>query len=145
MKILNKKSCVFLISILILSFTNKAFACACGRAILDVSTNALIPNGKGGLAFLEYDYINQDRNWNKEKSAPAANNNDKKVLTQMLVAGIQYNFNQDWGLMLRVPYVFRRAKIEHHHIMSSRLLDNSENSVGDIRLTANYSSFSSSR
>ena len=53
---------------------NAAWACACGCGVFDVGTSSMFPSGAGGMAFVEYDYMNQNRNWSGSSSAPAANN-----------------------------------------------------------------------
>ncbi|MES2677851.1 MAG: hypothetical protein V4612_06040 [Pseudomonadota bacterium] len=135
-----------LTALLIIAATKNAAACACGCGVFDVSTSALIPSGSGGLAFFEYDYINQNQNWHGTKSASADNNEDKKIQTQIMTAGLQYNFNRSWGLTLRIPYLDRQVEMQgshdhDHHDEESALTTNSNRSIGDVRLTANYSGF----
>src|SRR5580693_3389516 len=74
-----------------------AWACACGCSIFDVATSSMFPDGPGGMAFLNYDYQDQNQNWNGTSSAPAANNQDKKIETHFVTLGLQYMFNRDWG------------------------------------------------
>lgn len=126
--------------------SKEALACACGCGIFDVATSALIPNCAGGLAFLQYDYINQNHNWhNKDKAASDANH-DKQIKTQTLTAGLQYMFNREFGAALRIPYVERSATITEHHEdetehQSENLLR--DRSLGDIKINGIYSGFSS--
>src|SRR5580700_2756658 len=58
-----------------------AFACACGCGVFDVGTSAMFPEGSGGMAFLDYDFQDQNQNWSGTSSAPAANNGDKEIET----------------------------------------------------------------
>lgn len=123
--------------------SNEALACACGCGIFGVGTSSLIPSEQGGTAFLQYDYINQSRNWSKEKQASSDNNEDKQIKSQVVTAGMQYMFNRQWGVAARVPYVTRSAK-------SSMMDGNGDtmnhfarvNSIGDIRINGIYSGFS---
>ncbi|MCE3254770.1 MAG: hypothetical protein K0R25_264 [Rickettsiaceae bacterium] len=119
--------------------TKNSFACATGCAILDISTSSLLPSRVGGLAFVEYDYINQDQNWSGTRSASKDLNHHKRIKTQIATAGLQYNFNRDFGLTLRVPYVSREVKVEDHS--TGHILQHSNHSIGDIRLTGTYSGF----
>ena len=47
-----------------------SFACACGCNVFDVGTGAMLPTGAGGNAFVEYDFMDQTRNWSGASTAP---------------------------------------------------------------------------
>ena len=83
----------------------QALACACGCAVFDVGSNALLPKegDHGGIVYLEWDYSNQNTNWSGTSQAPAANNTDKNILTNWLVVGANYMINRDWGVQIRIP------------------------------------------
>ncbi len=125
--------------------SGEALACACGYGIASVGTSSLIPNGSGGLAFLQYDYINQEQNWYQNDKSDAANNDHKQVKSQIVTAGMQYMFNRDWGAAIRVPYVMRSTNMtaHDHHTMMDVDSKAKVNSVGDIRINGIYSGFSS--
>lgn len=128
----------FLAAIFLLTISaNSALACACGDGILNVGTSSLIPSAEGGTAFLQYDSLNQKRNWHKRKKSDA-DNHDKRIATQTTTVGMQYMFNRDFGAAIRIPYVTRKATIadENESLNSTRT-----NSVGDIRLNGIYSGF----
>src|SRR5208282_5445051 len=72
-------------------------ACACGCGVFDVATSSMFPNGQGGMAWLQYDYQDQNRNWSGTSMAPAANNGDKEIKTDFVMFGLQYMFNDKWG------------------------------------------------
>lgn len=98
----------------------------------------MFPSGQGGMAFLNYDYQDQNQNWSGSSRAPAANNNDKEIETHFFSLGLQYMFNYDWGVQAEIPYSYR----------TFRTLDDSGNLVsrhwsqpGDIRLRALYTGF----
>ena len=114
-----------------------AFACACGCSVFDVGTSSLIPTGPGGTVFLEYDFLNQTKDWSGTSSAPAANNDDKKIRSNFWLAGGQYMFDADWGVMVEVPYT------ERHFVTADsgapETFDHS--SFGDVRLMGVYSGF----
>ena len=103
MKIFKLFSLIILLSFFI---TNNALACACGCGVFNVGTSSLIPNCEGGIAFLQYDRMDQTRNWHKEKKSNG-HNHDKRIDTQTVTAGTQYMFNRDFGAAIRVPYVTR--------------------------------------
>ena len=123
----------------------KANACACGCGVFNVGTSALIPNCQGGIAFLQYDYINQDHNWHKEKQANASDNEDKEIKSQTVTAGMQYMFNRSWGAAVRVPYLTRSVKMSEVDEDRGETMNHFSrvNSLGDIRVNGIYSGFSS--
>jgi hypothetical protein len=113
-----------------------AHACACGCGVFDVATSSMFPEGSGGTAYLNYDYQDQNQNWSGTSSAPAANNDDKKIETHFVTAGLQYMFNRSWGAQVEIPVV-------------NRTFDAAGNSaslnwtgLGDIRLKGIYTGFS---
>lgn len=115
------------------------FACACGCGVFDVATSSMFPEEPGGMAFLQYDYQDQNHNWNGTSSAPAANNNDKKIETHFVTLGLQYFFNRSWGAQLELPYDFRNFKTMDD---AGGPVNRRWDSLGDIRLKAIYTGFS---
>jgi len=115
----------------------EAWACACGCSIFDVGTSSLIPSGPGGTAFLELDLLDQTKNWSGDSSAPAANNGDKHIRSEFWLAGGQYMFDDDWGVMVEVPYTER--------MFHSTDPDNTgtfrHGALGDVKLMGVYSGF----
>jgi hypothetical protein len=116
-----------------------AFACACGCAVFDVGTSSLLPNGPGLTVFGEYDFLNQTKNWSGTSSAPAADNDDKNIRSNFFLAGGQYMFNDDWGVMAEVPYTDRHFATE---VSPGVVGDFDHSSLGDVRLMGVYSGFS---
>jgi hypothetical protein len=115
-----------------------AFACACGCAVFDVGTSTLLPSGPGGTMFLEYDFLNQTTNWSGDRAAPSANNDDKHIRSDFVLAGGQYMFDEDWGAMVEVP-------VTHRTFITSSEDDPgtfSHTALGDVRLMGVYSGFS---
>ena len=90
-----------------------ALACACGCGVFDVGAGSLLQTHPGGLAYFEYDFMNQDQNWSGSGSAPAANNDDKQIKTSFFTLGGQYMFNHDWGVMAQVPVWSRLFRTEN--------------------------------
>ena len=122
-----------------------AFACACGCSVFDVGSTALLPKeGEGGGAvYFEWDHSNQNQNWSGSHARPAANNGDKQIQTDWYVVGLNYMFNRDWGIGVRIPTVARSfltdiaqnpppSDLERYHVST----------VGDIELTGMYTGFS---
>lgn len=116
-----------------------AFGCACGCGVFDVGTSSMFPNGPGGVAYVNYDYQDQNRNWSGTSSAPAAKNDDKKIETHFVNLGLQYLFNRSWGAEMELPYDVRNYKgADDDGSPVNRRWD----ALGDIRLRAIYTGFS---
>jgi len=114
------------------------WACACGCGVFDVATSSMFPKGQGGMAFLQYDFQDQDRNWNGSSEASSANNDDKKIETHFITAGAQYMFNDRWGAQLELPYDFRTFKTDTG---GGKIETLNWNQLGDIRLEGIYTGF----
>jgi hypothetical protein len=119
-----------------ISAPGAAFACACGCGVFDVGTSSMLPEGSGGLAYLNFAFQDQNKNWSGTSSAAGANNDDKKIKTQTYTAGLQYMFNRSWGAQIEIP-------------IENRTFDSSENAgslnwtgLGDIRIKGVYTGFS---
>ena len=80
------------------------FACACGCGVFDVGTATMLPTGPGGVVYLEDDYMDQNQNWVGSHSAPASANTDKELETNFGGVGFDYQFNNAWGVSVKVPY-----------------------------------------
>lgn len=115
-----------------------AFACACGCAVFDVGTSTLLPSGPGGTVFLEYDYLAQTTNWHGGSSAPNANNDDKHIRSDFMLAGGQYMFDESWGAMVEVPVTHRGFITTDEDNPGSF----NHTAFGDLRLMGVYSGFS---
>ena len=120
-------------------------ACACGCGVFDVATSSMLPNGPGGMAYLQYDFQDQDRNWNGSSQAPSVNNPDKQIETDFITAGLQYMFNSNWGLQLEVPFDYRTFKTvtANPNAPNPGVSTASVNwgALGDIRLEGIYTGF----
>jgi hypothetical protein len=115
-------------------------ACACGCGVFDVATSSMFPGGQGGMAFLQYDYQDQNRNWSGTSQAPAANNDDKQIETDFFTAGFQYMFNSSWGVQLEVPYDDRTFKTTSA-APGNPITTINWGELGDIRLEGIYTGF----
>ena len=116
-----------------------ALACACGCGVFDVGTGTMMPNGKGGTVWLEYDYMDQNINWSGTGRSNPANNEDREIVNQFFTAGAQYMFNRSWGAEIEIPYTTRTFNttestgdyVGFHH-----------SGVGDVRVRGIYSGLS---
>jgi hypothetical protein len=117
----------------------KGWACACGCGVFDVATSSMIPNGPGGMAYFDYFFQDQNRNWSGTSEAPAENNTDKQIKTDFFSIGLQYMFNDTWGVQAEVPYDFRTFKTD---VGAGNIVTKKWNQLGDIRLKGIYTGFS---
>src|SRR6202000_2764187 len=69
-----------------------ALACACGCGVFDVSSSPTMAGDGKGSIFFEYDFLNQNKNWSGDHSAPTENNDDKRIRTSFYNIGGQYMF-----------------------------------------------------
>ncbi len=113
-------------------------ACACGCGVFDVATSSMFPKGQGGMAFLQYDYQDQNRNWDGTSEAPSADNSDKEIETHFVTAGLQYMFNDQWGAQVEVPYDYRHFKTD---IGGGNIVARNWSQLGDIRIEGIYTGF----
>ncbi len=128
-----------LLALLVLPQT--ALACACGCSVFSVGAGSLLPTNHGGDAWLEYDFMDQNKNWSGDKAAPAADNSDKQIKTDFITLGGQYMFSCGWGFMVEAPVWNRDFRTDD----GSGTIDSFHSqALGDIRLSAVYTGFSKS-
>jgi hypothetical protein len=118
-------------------------ACACGCGVFDVATSSMLPNGQGGMAYLQYDFQDQSRNWSGTGMAPSANNGDKEIKTDFMTAGLQYMFNSSWGFQFELPYDYRTFKTvtSNPNVPANTVTTINWGALGDIRLEGIYTGF----
>jgi hypothetical protein len=115
-------------------------ACACGCGVFDVATSSMLPNGQGGMAYLQYDFQDQSCNWSGTSMADAANNPDKEIKTDFVTAGLQYMFNSSWGFQFELPYDYRTFKTTSN-APGNPITTINWGALGDIRLEGIYTGF----
>ena len=123
-----------------LTLDDRVYACACGCGVFEVGTSTMLPQGPGGMVWLEYDYQDQNRNWSGSSRAPAADNDDKEIRTTFLTLGLQYLFNRSWGFQVQVPYDLRHFETVGG-ASGSDTVDVNWGSLGDIRVEGIYTGF----
>ena len=120
-----------------------AFACACGCGVFDVATSSMLPMGAVGMAFINYDYQDQNQNWSGNSSAPATNNGDKEIETHFATVGLQYMFNRSWGAQLELPVWNRTFTTDLNFGNGApQIVSKHWTGLGDIRLKGIYTGFS---
>jgi len=121
-----------------------AWACACGCGVFDVGTSYMLPEGPGGMAFLNYDFQDQNQNWSDRSKAPAANNDDKEIRTSFFSVGLECMFNRSWGVEAEMPFADRNFKTitADPNVPANTLTSVNWFSPGDLRLKGIYTGFS---
>jgi hypothetical protein len=117
-----------------------AWACACGCGVFDVATNPAMATGADATIFFEYDYLNQNKNWSGDHSAPTEDNDDKRIRTSFYNVGLQYALAPAWGITVEVPYWTRYFKTVDED--SGGLDQFNHGDVGDVRIRGSYTGFS---
>jgi hypothetical protein len=121
--------------------TTAALACACGCSVFDVGGLELPQEqDHGGNVFLEYWTQNQTQNYVGSSRASAALNTDKDINTQWINVGFMYNFNRDWGVMVRIPTTNRTLTTDTQNPAFGIASFNSKD-VGDIEIMGLYTGF----
>jgi hypothetical protein len=111
-----------------------AWGCACGCGVFDVATESMLPQGPGGMFFVNYAYQDQNMNWSGGRPAPAANNGDSDIRTDFVTYGLQYMFDRSWGVQAELPYDWR-------HYQAYNGGATTWSAFGDLRLEGIYTGF----
>ncbi len=119
------------------------WACACGCGVFDVGTLTMLPSRAGTMAYLEDDYMDQDQNWVGAHAAPAAANTDKQIQTHFGSAGIDDQFNGDWGSSLQLPVWDRLYRTDVGTRTAPEVTSFRHSALGDMRLLGRYTGLSS--
>jgi hypothetical protein len=120
--------------------TTDAHACACGCSVFDVGGLDMPQEQEsGGRLFFEYWSQDQKRNYVGSSRAPAELNKDKDLKTQWYNIGGSYNFNRDWGIMVRVPFMANRAlTTDTDRLFPGQIETFNSKSFGDLEIMGVY-------
>jgi hypothetical protein len=115
------------------------FACACGCNVFTVGARWTMPTSTGFGAFLQYNYMDQARNWGNWRGASAEANPDQEIRTSFYTLGLQYMADRDWGIVVEAPVWNRyfRTMADDGRIASA-----THTSFGDVRLMGMYTGLS---
>jgi hypothetical protein len=120
--------------------TTAALACACGCSVFDVGGLDLPQEeDHGGRVFLEYWSGDQTQNYVGSSKASSALNTDKEINTQWINVGFSYNFNRDWGVMVRVPTVNRTLTTDTGAFAG--IVPFNSKDIGDVEVMGMYTGF----
>ena len=122
--------------------TAAALACACGCSVFDVGgLDTPQEQDHGGRVFFEFWSGDQTQNYVGSSRAPAALNSDKNINTQWYNVGFSYNFNRDWGVLVRVPYVNRSLTTVTGIDFPGSLSTFNASDLGDVEVMGMYTGF----
>jgi hypothetical protein len=122
--------------------TTTALACACGCSVFDVGGLDLPQEqDHGGRVFFEFWSGDQTQNYVGSSRASAALNSDKNINTQWYNVGFSYNFNRDWGVMVRMPYVNRSLTTVTGIDFPGSLSTFNATDFGDLEVMGMYTGF----
>ena len=120
--------------------TIAARACACGCSVFDVGGLDLPQEqDHGGRVFFEFWGTDQTQNYVGSSRAPASINLDKRLNTQWFNAGFSYNFNRDWGVMVRIPTANRTLTTDTGAFAGVTSFNSKD--IGDIEIMGMYTGF----
>ena len=120
--------------------TTQALACACGCSVFDVGGLDLPQEqDHGGRVFFEFWGSDQTQNYVGSSRAPASLNVDKRLNTQWYNVGFSYNFNRDWGVMVRIPTANRTLTTDTGAFAGVTSFNSK--SIGDIEIMGMYTGF----
>ena len=93
----------------------------------------------GGRVFFEFWGADQTQNYVGSSRAPAAINLDKRLNTQWYNVGFSYNFNRDWGVMVRIPTANRTLTTDTGAFAGITSFNSKD--VADIEIMGMYTGF----
>lgn len=126
----------------VMAVPGMAHACACGCGVFDVATSSMIPNGQGGMAWVQYGYQDQNRNWSGTSQASSADNGDKEIETHFFTLGAQYMINDQWGAQIELPVWNRKFTTDlNFPTPPANIVSHSWTGLGDIRVEGIYTGF----
>ncbi len=114
-------------------------ACACGCNVFTVGARWMMPTSAGFGGFLQYNYMDQSRNWGNWQSAPGGANQDQEIRTNFYTLGLQYMVDRDWGIMAEAPLWNRYFRTIDD---DGNLAAATHTSFGDLRLMGMYTGLS---
>jgi len=139
MSILKRKLAAAAVGSVVLALSSApSWGCECGCGVFDINVGGIIPNMEGGTVTLEYDHMDQNRNWSGTSSSAPANNDDKEIRTDFYTADLDYMFNRKNGVSLMVPYWHRTFTTETDDPNPGDVDTFTHAALGDIRVQGIY-------
>lgn len=129
-------------------FPRDADACACGCGVFDVGLGTLtsMPNSSSGVSvWFRYDYMDQDRNWERGAGASASENDDKMINTSFYTIGGEYQINSSWLVTAELPIFARSLTTTDDGTVfgpAGSIYTGRLTALGDMQIAATYTGFS---
>ncbi len=121
--------------------TAAALACACGCSVFDVGgLDTPQEQDSGGRIFFEFWDSYQYQNYIGDSRAPSSANTDKVINTQWYNVGLEYMFNRQWGVMVRVPTTDRTLTTDTG-VPGLGIQSFNSKAIGDIEVMGIYTGF----
>jgi hypothetical protein len=119
-----------------------ALACACGCSVFDVGgLSSPQEEDHGGRVFFEFWSGYQNENYVGSSKTSSALNTDKVIDTQWYNVGLEYMFNRQWGVMVRVPTTNRSLTTETDLSFPGEIQTFNSKSIGDVQIMGIYTGF----
>jgi hypothetical protein len=115
------------------------FACACGCSVFTVGAPWSMPTNSGIGAYLQYNYMNQTKNWGNWQGAAPGANPDQEIRTNFYTLGFQFMEDRDWGFSAEAPVWNRYFRTTTQDGNAASV---NHTSFGDVRLMGMYTGIS---
>ncbi len=125
----------------VLASPNAARSCACGCGIFQVGTSSMLPMGAGVVTSVDFDYQDQNRNWSGDSQAPATDNPDRDIRTNVQDLAVQQVFSQAWSARIDIPFEERHFETTGG-ASGDDLVSLDFSGFGDIRIQGIYTGLS---
>jgi hypothetical protein len=131
----------------VLATPSLALACACGCGVFDIGDGTFMPGDapSGFTAWFRYSYMDQTQNWEGVSKAPAADNQDKEILTSFYTVGGQYMINRAWTVMAELPIYDRELATTDDGTVfgpAGGVYKGHDTALGDLQITGLYTGLS---
>jgi hypothetical protein len=123
----------------VLSLQPRAHGCACGCNVFTVGARWTMPTASGFGAYLQYNYMDQSRNWGGWSSASPDANSDLEIRTHFYTLGARVMVDREWGIMAEAPVWNRYFKTTED---DGNIVSATHTSFGDVRLMGMYTGLS---
>ena len=136
-----KKSSLALLVTASVFATGSALACAsCGCSLSSDWGTQGVSSGEGLRFDLRYDYLNQNQMRSGTRTAVSTGEQELYTKNNYLAATVDYNWNEDWGVNVQLPYI-DRSHATNGDPTAPALSTSKTQSLGDVKVIGRYSGF----
>ncbi|MEX8497735.1 TonB-dependent receptor [Leptothrix ochracea] len=142
-----KKQAHILLAATAVFYSGFTFACAsCGCSLSSDWESQGLSSGRGLRFDLRYDYLNQNQvrsgtgtvaNW-----PVAGHEQETYTKNDYVTAGIDYSWNDTWGISVQLPYIDRSHGTNGFAYDGTDAGTSHSSSLGDIKIMGRYAGFS---